>query len=127
VGYDVEFIQVQLPPGMTFPVAGAQAEAAVKQVSPIADPVAVRDAVLNVRGCRPGPGEAIDFVGRGLSYARLLIQKDRIHVENNCSPSELIKIYEQIIELMPGLVILDLQSRQLHNAASFAAWWAKPL
>jgi hypothetical protein len=127
VGYDVEFMQVPLPPGATFPIAAAQAEALVRLVTTIADPVAVRDAVLNVRGCRPGPGEAIDFVGRGLSYARFFILKDRIRVENNCSPSELIKVYDQLTELMPGLVILDLQSRQLHDAASFAAWWAKPL
>ena len=127
MGYDVEFIQVPPQPGMSFPVAAAQAEAVVRLVTPIADPVAVRDAVLNVKGCKPSPGEAIDFIGRGLSYARFYILSDRIRVENNCSPSELIKVYNQLTELLPGLLIFDLQSRQLHDAASFAAWWAKPL
>lgn len=127
MGYDVEFIQVPQQAGMTFPIAPAQAEALVKLAELIADPVAVRDAVLNVRGCKPGPGEAIDFVGRGLSYARFLILKDRIRVENNCSAGELIKVHSQLTDLLPGLLIFDLQSRQLHDAASFAAWWAKPL
>ncbi len=108
-------------------MAAAQAEVLVRLATPIVDPVAVRDAILNVRGCRPGPGEAIDFVGRGLSYARFYILKDRVRVENNCSPGELIKVHGQIAYLLPGLLIFDLQSRQLHDAASFAAWWAKPL
>ena len=127
MGYNVEFIQVPQQPGASFPVGSARAEALVRLATPIADPVAVRDAVLNVKGCKPGPGEAIDFVGRGLSYARFYILKDRIRVENNCSPGELIKVHGQLADLLPGLLIFDLQSRQLHDAASFAAWWAKPL
>jgi hypothetical protein len=127
LGYNVEFIQIAPQNGMTFPVGPAQSEALVRQAVPIANPAAVREVLLNVKGCKPGLDDGIDFVGQGLSYARFFILEDRIHVENNCSAKELIKVHGQLAELLPGLLILDLQNRQLHDAPSFAAWWAKPL
>lgn len=127
MGYDVEFIQVPPAPGLTFPVEAGQAPDLLGRALPITDPAAVRETLLSVQGCRPGPGDSIDFVGRGLSYARFFIQADRIHVENNCSANELLKVHDRLSQLLPGLLIYDLQSRQLHNAESFAAWWAKPL
>jgi hypothetical protein len=127
VGYDVDFIQIPSQPALTFPVEPGRAQRLPQQALPITDPVAVREALLNVKGSKPGPDNSIDFVGRGLSYARFSIRTDRIHVENNCSPNELLKVHSRLSELIPGLLIYDLQSRQLHNAESFAAWWAKPL
>lgn len=127
MGYDVEFIQISQQPAPTFPVEPGQAQQLLRQAVPIADPAAVREALLNVEGCKPGPDNTIDFVGRGLSYARFTVRADRIHVENNCSASELLKVHGQLSELLPGLAIYDLQSRRLHSAESFAAWWAKPL
>jgi hypothetical protein len=127
VGYDVDFIQIPRPSDLTFPVEPAQARELLRQAAPITEEAVVREALLKLTGCKPGPNDTIDFLGRGLSYARLSILNDRIHVENNCSANELLKVHGQLNELLPGLLIYDLQSRQLHSAESFAAWWAKPL
>jgi hypothetical protein len=127
LGYNVEFIQIPPQPGVTFPIGAGQSETLVRQAMPLADSAAVREALLDMEGCKPALDDGIDFVGRGLSYARFFVRRDRIHVENNCSAGELIKVHTRLAELLPGLLIFDLQSRKLHDAASFAAWWAKPL
>lgn len=127
MGYDLEFVQIPQPAGLSFPLGGPHAEALISQATPIADPAPVRAALLKVPGCRPGPGDAVDYLGRGLSYARFTIQANRVHVENNCSASELLKVHAQLAAALPGLLIHDLQSRQLHTPESYAAWWARPL
>ena len=127
MGYDVDFVQLSAPTGTVFPVEPKTAAKLLKKATPFGDPAAVRDILLTIEGTRPGPKDAVDYLGRGLSYARLTARRDTIHVENNCSAGELIKVHGQLAKLLPGLLILDLQSRQLHDAESFAAWWAKPL
>jgi hypothetical protein len=127
LGYDVELIQIPAEPGLNFPVEAVQAKALLKKASPFASAAAVREALLKIAGCKAGPGEAVDFIGRGLSYARFTIKPDRIHVENNCSAKELLKVHEELAQTWPDLRILDVQSKQLHSPQSFAAWWAKPL
>ena len=127
MGYDVEFIQLTVPPETAFPVEPKQAAKLAKKATPFADPEAVKAALLKMEGCRPGPKGTIDYLGKGLSYARLSPKKEAIHVENNCSAADLLKILAQLQKLYPSLLIVDLQSRQLHTADSYKAWWAKPL
>jgi hypothetical protein len=127
VGYDVEFIQLAVPPETAFPVEPKQAAKLVKKAAAFADPEQVKATLLKMEGCRPGPKGTVDYLGKGLSYARLSPKKDCIHVENNCSAADLLKILAQLQKLYPSLVIVDLQSRQLHTAESYKAWWAKPL
>ncbi len=127
MGYNVEFLQIPVPPGMTFPVSAETAKSLKSNAIPFDDLESLRSEIQQMEGCRPGPEKSVDFLGRGLNYARLTIKKNRIHVENNASVPELLKIYRQLSEKYPTLIILDLQSRQLHNADSFSKWWAKPL
>ncbi len=94
---------------------------------PFTDPARVRELLLGMSGCKPGPGESVDFLGKGLSYARISVRADAIHVENNASPRDLLTIHRELKKTWPDLRILDLQSRQLHSAASFEAWWNRPL
>jgi hypothetical protein len=88
---------------------------------------AVRTTLLELDGAREGPDDTIDYVGKGLNYARLCVRKKAIHVDNSLNASELLKIYGKLSERYPSLLILDLQSRQLHSAASYADWWSRPL
>ncbi len=127
MGYDVEFIQLTVPPETAFPVEPRQTAMMIRKAAPFADPDAVSAALLKLEGCRPGPKGTIDYLGKGLNYARLSPRKDRIHVENNCSAADLLKIHAQLQKLYPTLLIVDLQSKQLHSAESYKAWWAKPL
>jgi hypothetical protein len=127
VGYDVELVQVSPPAGLSFPVEPDAAKRLLAQVVRFADDQAVRAALLAVAGCKPGPGDSVDYVGERLSYARFSVLADRVHVENNCSARELLKVHEELSKTLPNLCILDLQSGRLHDAASFAAWWARPL
>ena len=127
MGYDVHFIQVPTPPGICFPVAADKTDKLLAGAVPFQDLGSLRASLLKIDGCRRGSGDAIDYLGKGLSYARLVVRKDAIHVENNCSAGELIKIYKHLVEAYPPLVILDLQSRQVHDADSLMAWWSRPL
>jgi hypothetical protein len=123
----VEFVLIPAPPKRPFPVDAAEAERLLASAAGIGDPAKVREALLKVKGCRPGPADSVDYVGAGLSYARLFVRDKAIHVENNCGPRDLLKLYEALRKTHPGLLILDVQSRQLHTAESLREWWAKPL
>ena len=127
MGYDVEFLQIPVPPGLNFPVAAETAKSLRSNVISFDDVERLRAELHSLEGCRPGPKKTVDYLGRGLNYARLTVKKNRIHVENNASVPELLKIYRQLAEKYPTLVILDLQNQQLHDADSFSRWWAKPL
>ena len=127
MSYDMEFIQVTLPAGVTFPIEPQDADSFVKKPAAFEDPGKIRESLLKIDGTRPGPHESIDYLGRGLNYARFFVKRDLIHVENNCSAPELLRIYEKLVALYPELLIRDLQSRQLHNADSFQQWWSRPL
>ena len=83
--------------------------------------------MLNIEGCKPGPDDSIDFLGRGLNYAHLVIREKAVHVENNCGAPELLKLFNQLAAKFPSLMIYDLQNKQLHDADSFKHWWQKPL
>jgi hypothetical protein len=127
MGYDVDFVQLDVPPGTALPVEGASAKKLLKGRRPLTDTVAARAALLKVQGSKPGPNDAVDYVGAGLNYARLFIRPDAIHVENNCGVRELLKIYDTLKAALPGLLILDLQSGIVHDGASLQQWWARPL
>ena len=127
MSYDVEFVRLGSVDGIDFPLAQAAAEKALKKPAAIGEPAAVRSWLLTLPGAKAGPGEAIDYIGQGLNYARLTVKPDRIHVENNCGPKELLKIYEHLNAKFPNLVIHDLQSGQVHTAKSLQEWWARPL
>ncbi len=127
MGYDVQLIQVPAAAKASFPVEPGDAGKLRAGAVPFDDPKAVRNTLLGIEGCKPGPKDAIDYLGHGLSYARIVPRKEAIHVENNCSARELLKIYDCLVKLYPALLILDLQSKQLHNAASLSEWWSKPL
>ena len=127
MGYDVEFIQLASAEGLKFPVEAPQAAKLVKKPAGIGEPAVVRELLLAIPGAKAGPGDAVDYIGKGLNYARLTVKPDRIHVENNCGPKELLKIHEHLSAKLPKLLIHDLQSGQLHTARSLQEWWAKPL
>jgi len=127
VGYDVQFVQIPATVKVSFPVDADRAKVLLEKAQGLEDPDAVRSALLELEGCRPGPGDAVDYLGPGLNYARLFVRNDVVHVENNCSARELLKIYGKVVALQPALLILDLQSRQLHNAESYREWWSRPL
>lgn len=127
MGYDVEFVQIAAPANTKFPVTGPDSNALLKKRSRLVDPQGLRTALLKLQGCRGGPGPAIDYNGAGLNYARLLIHEDRIFVENSCGARDLLKIYRHLLGVCPDLLILDLQSRQLHDADSLEQWWSRPL
>lgn len=127
MSYDVQLIQVPVPPKTSFPLDESGAKKLMKDRLKFDEPTVVRELLLKMDGCREGPDKSVDFVGRALSYARFVVKKDLIHVENNCGPKELLKIYGELLKQFPKLLILDLQSHQLHNAASFEQWWSRPL
>ncbi len=127
MGYDIELVQMDAPPGTVFPVSGADANALVEKRKRFSDLGAIRASLLALQGCRSGPGQCVDFHGAGLNYARLFVRDDCIFVENSCGARELIKIYRHLAEILPNLLILDMQSRNLHNAESFEQWWSRPL
>ncbi len=127
MGYDVELIPVKTPPGTKFPLPADRSRTLVDGASPLADPAAVRAALLALPGTRPGPAQAVDYLGRGLSYARFEVRSRGVHVENNCGARDLLLVYDALQKLLPDLLILDLQSGELHNRESFSAWWSKPL
>jgi hypothetical protein len=127
VGYDVEFVQLAVPPETVFPVEPKQAARLLKKAAPFTDPEEVKASLLKLEGCRPGPKGAIDFLGKGLSYARIVPGKDAIHVENNCSAGDLLKILAHLSKQYAALLILDMQNKQLHSSESYKAWWSRPL
>ncbi|GMU22377.1 MAG: hypothetical protein AMXMBFR13_24630 [Phycisphaerae bacterium] len=127
MGYDVEFIQVPDAAGAKLPASGKDADALIKKASPLKDAAGIRTHLLTLEGSRPGPGESIDYMGKGLNYARLEVEAKAVEVENNCGAAELLKIYRHLLTGLPGLLIHDLQSGQVHDADSFAAWWSRPL
>ncbi len=127
MSYDVQFIRVPVPAKTTFPVEADRAKGLLKKAQPIGDPKAVRTGLLALEGCRAGSDKAVDFMGKGLSYARLFVKAEGVHVENNCGPRDLLKMYREIRDMCPDLLILDLQSGQLHDADSFQKWWSRPL
>lgn len=127
MGYDVEFVQLAVPPETVFPVEPAQAARLVRKAGAFTDTEAVKALLLKLEGCKPGPKGAVDYMGKGLSYARITAGKNAIHVENNCSAGDLLRILAHLQRSYPTLLIVDLQSKQLHTAASYKAWWAKPL
>lgn len=127
MGYDVELVQIPGQPDTAFPVEPGKAGKLRGEAAPFADLGKARELLLGMTGCKPGPGESVDFLGKGLSYARLTVRKDAIHVENNASPRDLLTIHKELKNHWPDLRIYDLQSGQLHSAASFQAWWSRPL
>lgn len=127
MGYDVDLIRAQVPTGTRFPVPADRSRDLIDRAEPLDDPAAVRSALLAVPGARPGPGDTVDYLGRGLSYARFEVRPDRIHVENNCGARDLLAVYDALRKLLPDLLILDLQSGDLHDRESFSAWWSRPL
>jgi hypothetical protein len=127
VGYDVEFIQLPMSEKVTFPVSATEAARLRQKAVPFADARKLRSALLDMRGCRPGPDDSIDFMGQGLSYARLFIRESSVHVENNCSAPELLRLHETLAACCSRLVIHDMQSGQLHDPGSFTEWWSRPL
>jgi len=127
VGYDVEFVQVAVEKGASFPVAAEAGKKLLTKTVPFKDPAAVTQFLSGLEGARPGPGSAIDYLAAGLSYARFTVQTDRVHVENNLNCAELLRVYEKLRARYSALAILDLQSGQLHDAASYKEWWSKPL
>src|SRR5688572_6806433 len=120
-------MQIPVPADTSFPIDEARAQTLLKNRQKFNDLKAVRELLLKIEGCRWGPEESVDFLGRGLSYARLFVKDDMIHIENNCGAKELLKIYGELVKTFPDLLIFDLQSKQLHNAASFEQWWSRPL
>ena len=127
MGYDVQFVQVPASPEATFPIDERTASGLLEQKHAFGDSAQLRKKLLGMEGTKPAPKDGIDFLGRGLSYARFFIRDDAIHVENNCSARDLLNIYHAILADHPSLLILDLQSRKLYDADSFLAWWNRPL
>lgn len=127
MSYDVQFIQVSAPKGTSFPVESKKAGQLVEKAKPFEQPDAIRKLLLEIEGTKPGPADAVDFMGRGLNYARLFVKDKAVHIENSCGAPELLKLYNKLLGAFPDLLILDLQNNQLHNADSFTEWWSRPL
>ena len=127
MGYDVEFIQVPTPKGTKFPVDEVRAADFIANTLTFDDPGYVRELLLDYDDTRPGPEDSIDYLGSGMSYARIFVRAKAIFVENNCSAKELLGIYEELAGMFPSLLIYDLQSKQLHDSDSYLAWWNRPL
>ena len=127
MGYDVEFVQVTVGPEAVFPLAPALASGLLANAERFEPEETVRTTLLELDGAREGPDDTVDYLGKGLNYARLCVRKKAIHVDNNLNASELLKIYGKLLDRYPSLLILDLQSGQLHSAASYADWWSRPL
>ncbi len=126
MGYDVELITMKPPPGTSFPLDAQAAEKLVASVQPL-DQAVVRAVLLGIPGSKPGPQNAVDYLGSGLAYARLTVKDTLVHVENNCGPKDLLKIQAALAARLGPVFIRDLQSGQLHDADSFTRWWSKPL
>ena len=127
MGYDVEFVQVAVEKGTSFPVAAGAAKKLLTKTVPFKDPAAVSQFLSGMKGAKPGPASAIDYLAKGLSYARFSVQADRVHVDNNLSWAELLRVYQKLRAKYPAMLILDLQNGQLHDIASYKGWWSKPL
>jgi hypothetical protein len=127
VGYDVEFVQIPVDSSTTFPVPADAARRLRKKAVLFDDPAAVSSLILQLEGAKPALDDGIDYLGRGLSYARLFVRKDGIHVDNNLNGAELLKLYGKLYERYRQLLIFDLQSGQLHDATSYKEWWSRPL
>jgi hypothetical protein len=127
LGYDVEFIQVPTPAGTEFPVDEDHASEFIAHALTFDDPGEICALLLDYDGTRQGPEESIDYLGSGMSYARIFVRAKAIFVENNCSAKELLGIYEELARRFPSLLIYDLQSKQLHDSDSYMAWWNGPL
>lgn len=127
MGYDVDFIRVPHQGGKRLPIEAGAAQALVRGALPIDQPDLVRTTLLRLPGAKLGPDEAIDYLGQGLSYAKLFVRKTAIHVDNNLNSKELLKIYSHLLGTLPDLLILDLQNGRLHDATSYAEWWSRPL
>ncbi len=127
MGYDVEFVQVAVDKDASFPIDAQATGALLRKPIAFKDAGAVSRMLLKLEGAKAGPGGTIDYLATGLSYARFTVEKDRVHVDNNLNCAELLKVYEKLRIELPALLIRDLQSGQLHDAASYRAWWSKPL
>lgn len=127
MGYDLEFIRLAIPANTGFPVDEKRSAGLLKSIRPFDDVQAVRKLLLGLPGAKPGPEDAIDFLGQGLSYARFVVRPEVIFIENNASARDMLTAFERVRQGHPDLVIHDLQSRQLHDAESFQAWWSRPL
>ncbi len=127
MGYDIELISLELPAGTKLPVEAGAAAKLVSKSAFALDAAAVREALLAIPGCKPGPDDGIDYLGSGLSYARMRIKPKAVHVENNCGAKDIAKIQAGLEKALGHVFIRDLQSGELHDANSFAQWWAKPL
>lgn len=127
VGYDIEFVLLKLTQETRFAVDAAQAAGLIAQAAQPFDAAVVRNALLAVPGCKPGPQDSIDYLGSGMSYARLTVKPKSVHVENNCGLKDVIKLQSALTQALGAVFIHDLQSGQLHDADSFTQWWAKPL
>lgn len=127
MGYDVELILVSVDPEQSFPVPADEARkyaAGRERFGAVED---VRALLLGLAGVRLGPEDALDYLGYGLNHARFHVRPDAIHVDNHLNATELLKVYKHLLSAYPGLLIHDLQSGQLHDAASYADWWTRPL
>ena len=127
MSYDIDFVQVALDKGVSCPIDAASTKKLLKKTAPFKDAAAVAKLLGGLKGAKPGPAGAIDYLAKGLSYARFTVAKDRVHVDNNLNCAEILKVYEKLKAAYPLLLIFDLQSGQLHDAASYKEWWSKPL
>jgi hypothetical protein len=127
VGYDVELVQLTVEPEGAFPLSADQASSGEDAYQPFASVEQVRNKLLELEGARSGPDASVDYLGRGLNHARFVVTREGIHVDNHLNATELVKVYTHLKQSYPALLIRDLQSGQLHNAASYAEWWTRPL
>jgi hypothetical protein len=127
VGYDIEFIAMARPADAGMPIEPGAAAGLIARSAATLDADAVKTTLLATPGCKPGPEGSIDYLGSGLSYARLTVRARAVHVENNCGAKDILKLQAALEKTLGPVFILDLQSRQLHDGASFAQWWARPL
>jgi hypothetical protein len=127
VGYDVELIQVAIGNECSFPITAEHFDRGEAGIEPFDSVEDICTSLLRLEGARPGPDETVDYLGQGLNHARFQVRPKAIHVENNLNAVELLKIYKHLLAICPRLLIHDLQSGQLHDAASFADWWTRPL
>ncbi len=126
MGYDLEIIPVRVPAGTVFPVEKAAATTILEQATPM-DAQRVRGALLATKGCKPGPGDAVDYVGQGLSYARMTVTERAVHLDNNAGPRDLEAICQSLEAALGPVVIRDLQSGRLHTPESYRQWLSRPL
>lgn len=127
MSYDIEFVQVALDKGVSCPIDAASARKLLKKVAPFADVASIKTLISGLEGAKPGPAGTINYVAKGLSFARFTVLKDRVHVDNNLNCAETLRVYELLKADHPTLLILDLQSGQIHDATSYKEWWSKPL